>query len=74
MADSIPFRANIADPCDRHPSARAMTAWYRATSRRYLVLCAHCTNAHDVELTSQGFELSIDNRAELVHDRLQGAL
>lgn len=51
-----------------------MTAWYRAESRGLVVLCAHCTNAHDVELWSQGFELSIDNRAELVHDRLQGAL
>ena len=74
MADTIPFAAVIADPCDRHPSARAMTAWYQAVTRRILVLCAHCTNTHDVELTSQGFELSVDNRAELVHDRLQGAL
>jgi hypothetical protein len=60
MHDSIPFAANIASPCDRHPSAKAMTAWYRGLDRLILVLCAHCTNAHDVEL--------------LVHDRLQGAL
>jgi hypothetical protein len=51
-----------------------MTAWYQQVTRGIVVLCAHCTNAHDVELVSQGFELSVDNRAELVHNRLQGAL
>jgi hypothetical protein len=69
-----PFTASIADACDRHPSARAMTAWYRTLDRLVLVMCGHCANTHDVELESQGFELSIDNRAELVQNRLQGAL
>ena len=61
-------------PCDRHPSALAQTAWYNAALRGVLEFCAHDARVHWVELMAQGFELSIDNRGELVQDRLQGAL
>lgn len=59
----------IGDACDRHPAARAYTAWYRSLDRALIVLCAHCTSAHDLALTSQGFELSIDDRASLTPAR-----
>jgi len=59
----------IGDPCDRHPSARAYTAWYNPHTRGLVVLCAHCADRHDVELTSQGFELSLDVRDELTRLR-----
>ena len=55
----------IADPCDRHPSAQAYTAWYNPATRGLVVLCAHDAQVHELELISQGFELSIDDRAEL---------
>lgn len=55
----------LAETCDRHPSAIAYTAWYRADIRGLVVLCAHCTNAHDLALVEQRFELSIDNREDL---------
>jgi hypothetical protein len=61
-------------PCDRHPSALAQTAWYNAQIRGVIELCAHDATIHWVELMAQGFELSIDNRAELIQDRLQGDL
>lgn len=61
-------------PCDRHPSAIAQTAWYNPDIRGVLELCAHDTHQHWLELMSQGFELSIDNRDALIQDRLQGAL
>ena len=60
--------------CDRHQAARALTAWYQTGTRALLTLCAHCCNAHDLALTEQGFELSIDRREELHVNRLQGAL
>lgn len=52
--------------CDRHPSALAYTAWYKPATRGLVVLCAHCTNAHDLALIEQLFELSVDNRADLL--------
>ena len=56
----------IGDPCDRHASANAYTAWYRPRDRRIVVLCAHCAHEHGLALTAQGFELSIDERATLL--------
>ena len=61
-------------PCDRHPSALAQTAWYNPNIRGLVELCAHDAQIHWHELMAQGFELSIDNRASLVQNRLQGAL
>ena len=58
--------ATTADTCDRHPSAVAYTAWYRPDIRGVVALCAHCTKIHDLALLEQRFELSIDNRADLV--------
>jgi hypothetical protein len=66
--------SSVRDQCDRHPSARAMTAWYSTKIRGILTLCAHCANLHDLELMAQDFELSIDDREALVTNRLQGAL
>jgi hypothetical protein len=42
--------------------------------RGVLTLCGHCANQHGLALTADGFELTIDDRASLVQDRLQGAL
>ena len=64
----------IADQCDRHPYAHAYTAWYNAAHRAVLTLCAHCANQHGLGLIADGFELTIDDRASLVHNRLEGAL
>lgn len=61
-------------PCDRHPSALAQTAWYNPDIRGVLELCAHDAHLHWLELTAQGFELSIDNRNALIQDRLTGEL
>ena len=61
-------------PCDRHPSALAMTAWYNANTRGVIELCGHDAKMHWPALMAQGFELSIDNRDELIVNRLQGAL
>lgn len=55
----------VGDTCDRHPSAQAYTAWYRPLDRRLVTLCAHCTHEHELALTAQSFELSIDDRATL---------
>jgi len=66
--------ASIGDACDRHPSALAHTAWYNPATRGLVVLCGHCAAKHELPLTLQGFELTLDNRASLVHDRLMGAL
>lgn len=57
--------AAIGDTCDRHPSALAMTAWYRPRDRALVVLCAHCAHVHELTLIAQEFELSIDDRASL---------
>lgn len=67
-------RQPIGDACDRHPSALAVTAWYNPTTRGIVVLCGHDAKKHWLELIAQGFELTIDNRADLVTNRLQGAL
>jgi len=34
----------------------------------------HCAGKHGLALIADGFELTIDDRASLVQDRLQGAL
>ena len=64
----------IADQCDRHPYAHAYTAWYKAATRRVLTLCGHCAATNELGLIADGFELTIDDRASLVQDRLMGAL
>jgi hypothetical protein len=66
--------SSVRDQCDRHPSARAMTAWYRALDRSLVTLCAHCTDTHELALIAQSFEMSMDDRESLVSNRLQGAL
>ena len=69
----MPSRQPIGDPCDRHPSALSITAWYNPVIRGVVTLCAHDAQKHWPELIAQGFELSIDNRDDLVQSRLQGA-
>ena len=64
----------IADQCDRHPYAHAYTAWYNAALRAVLTLCGHCTATHELALIADGFELTVDDRASLVTNRLEGAL
>ena len=56
---------HIGDPCDRHPCARAYTAWYNPRTRGIVVLCAHCTRECELNLVAQGFELGFDCRHEL---------
>lgn len=70
----MPSRQPIGDACDRHPSALSITAWYNPVTRGVLTLCLHDAHQHWRELMAQGFELSIDNREDLIVDRLQGAL
>jgi hypothetical protein len=70
----MPSADFIADQCDRHPYAHAYTAWYNPTMRGVLTLCGHCANQHGLALVADGFELTIDDRASLVTNRLQGAL
>ena len=70
----MPSEHFIADQCDRHPYAHAYTAWYNTAARLVLTLCGHCANRHGLALIADGFELTIDDRASLVQDRLQGAL
>ena len=65
---------HIADQCDRHPYAHAYTAWYNAALRGVLTLCGHCAQTHGLGLIADGFELTIDDRASLVTNRLEGAL
>jgi hypothetical protein len=52
------------DRCDAC-GQRAYTAWYSPQTRGLLLLCAHHTHEHELALTAQSFELSIDDRATL---------
>ena len=70
----MPSADFIADQCDRHAYAHAYTAWYNAAARAVLTLCGHCAGKHELALIADGFELTIDDRASLVSNRLQGAL
>ena len=53
------------DTCDRHPSALALTLWYRANSPAMLTLCGNCARKRGPALTLQRFELTIDDRDRL---------
>jgi hypothetical protein len=70
----MPSSTFIADQCDRHPYAHAYTAWYNAALRAVLTLCGHCAQTHGLALIADGFALEVDDRASLVHNRLEGAL
>ena len=62
-------RETVNDVCDRHPSARAYTAWYHGEQRLLLTLCAHCAHEQDVALVERGFALTVDDRESLEPQR-----
>lgn len=53
------------DRCDRC-SAQAYTAWWHPHIKGLLLFCGHHCRDHELALTSDGWELTIDDRAELL--------
>jgi hypothetical protein len=49
------------DQCDAC-GQRAYTAWWKASAKGLLLLCLHHTTAHELSLTADGWELTIDER------------
>jgi len=50
----------------RHARVRSPhTAWWKAQAKGLLLFCAHHARAHELDLTADGWELSIDDRASL---------
>ena len=52
---------NQADRCDRF-GAQAYTAWWHPRIKGLLLWCAHHTRTHELALTADGWELTIDER------------
>lgn len=53
------------DRCDRC-GAQAYTAWWQPLIKGLLLFCAHHTRDHELSLTADKWELTIDDRAVLI--------
>ena len=61
------------DRCDRC-GVQAYTGWWRPETYGELLLCAHHDRQHEDALEAKGWNRLLDDRAELLQDRLTGAL
>ena len=52
------------DRCDRC-GAQAYTAWWHSRTKGLLLMCGHHAKRHELALTTDGWELTIDDREAL---------